>query len=36
MYEVVKRYRAEGWDGFPNSPDDFQVRNFACLYEVFD
>lgn len=35
MYEVVKRYQAKNWEGFLNSPDDFEVRNFAYLYELY-
>ena len=35
MYDVVKRYQAKNWDGFLDSADDFEVRNFAYLYELY-
>jgi hypothetical protein len=35
MYEVVKRYQAKNWEGFLDSSDDFEVRNFAYLYELY-
>jgi len=35
MYEVVKRYQDKNWEGFLDSPDDFEVRNFAYLYELY-
>lgn len=35
MYEVIKRYQDKNWDGFLDSADDFEVRNFAYLYELY-
>ena len=35
MYEVVRRYQAKNWEGFLDSPDDFEIRNFAYLYELY-
>ncbi len=35
MYEVVRRYQAANWEGFLDSADDFEVRNFAYLYELY-
>ena len=34
MHEVVKKYRDANWEGFDDSMDDFEVRNFAYIYEL--
>lgn len=33
LYEVSKRYAGGEWTGFDRSLDDFEVRNFASIYE---
>ncbi len=35
MYRVIKEYQSKNWEGFLDSPDDFEVRNFAYLYELY-
>jgi hypothetical protein len=34
MYEAVKKYAGNNWKDFDDSLDDFQVRNFAYVYEL--
>ena len=33
LYEVAARHADGNWDGFDRSQDDFEVRNFANIYE---
>ena len=33
LYEVAEKYSGGDWTGFERSLDDFQVRNFANIYE---
>ncbi len=33
LYEVSERYSGGDWSGFDRSLDDFEVRNFANIYE---
>lgn len=33
LYEVSKKYSGGDWAGFDRSLDDFEVRNFANIYE---
>ena len=33
LYEVSQRYAGSDWVGFDRSLDDFEVRNFASIYE---
>ena len=33
LYEVSERYSGGDWTGFDRSLDDFEVRNFANIYE---
>jgi hypothetical protein len=33
LYEVSARYSGGDWAGFDRSRDDFEVRNFASIYE---
>ena len=33
LYEVASRHADGNWDGFDRSQDDFEVRNFANIYE---
>jgi hypothetical protein len=35
FYQVVKRYGADGWKGFDDSADDFEVRNYAYFFELY-
>jgi len=34
MIDAVKKYKDLNWEGFDDSLDDFQVRNFAYIYEL--
>jgi hypothetical protein len=34
MYDVVEKYSRIKWEGFDGSLDDFEVRNFAYMYEL--
>lgn len=34
MHEVVRRFAATDWEEAFESPDDFEIRNFAYLYEL--
>ena len=33
LYEVSARHAGGDWTGFDRSPEDFEVRNFANIYE---
>lgn len=33
LYEVAERYAGGNWEGFDRSLEDFEVRNFANIYE---
>ncbi|MGA2665214.1 MAG: hypothetical protein ABSF83_09745 [Nitrososphaerales archaeon] len=35
FYKVIEKYRADDWAGFDDSPEDFEVRNFAYQYELY-
>ncbi|HMK94912.1 MAG TPA: hypothetical protein VK536_05870 [Candidatus Limnocylindrales bacterium] len=35
MWQTVKKYQAVNWEGFDDSADDFEVRNFAYMYDLF-
>ena len=35
MWQTVKKYQASNWEGFDDSLDDFEVRNFAYMYDLF-
>lgn len=35
MYQMVKKYQASNWEGFDDSLDDFEIRNFAYMYDLF-
>jgi hypothetical protein len=35
MWEKIKKYQASNWEGFDDSLDDFEIRNFAYRYELF-
>lgn len=34
MHDTVKRYAATNWEGFDDSLEDFEARNFAYTYEL--
>jgi len=34
MYESVKKYSHVNWQGFDDTTDDFETRNFAHVYEL--
>ena len=34
MYDVVKKFAPRNWEGFEGTLEDFEVRNFAYLYEL--
>ncbi len=34
MHDVIKEAREKNWEGFDNSLDDFEARNFAYIYEL--
>jgi hypothetical protein len=33
LYEVAEKHASGNWTGFDRSPQDFEVRNFANVYE---
>ena len=35
MCHTIKKYQTSNWEGFDDSPDDFEVRNFAFMYDLF-
>ncbi len=35
MYEIERKAQASNWEGFDNSEDDFEARNFAYIYELY-
>jgi hypothetical protein len=35
MWHTVKKYQASNWEGFDDSADDFEIRNFAFMYDLF-
>jgi hypothetical protein len=35
MWEKIKKYQASNWEGYDDSLDDFEIRNFAYRYELF-
>jgi len=35
MWEIERKAVASNWEGFDNSPQDFEARNFAYLYELY-
>ena len=35
MYQTVKKYQAINWEGYDDSTDDFEIRNFAFMYDLF-
>ncbi|HZY69709.1 MAG TPA: hypothetical protein VFF67_01865 [Thermoplasmata archaeon] len=34
MHQILRRFRETNWEGAFESEDDFQVRNFAYIYEL--
>ena len=34
LYDVVKEYAPRNWEGFEGTLEDFEVRNFAYIYEL--
>src|SRR5208337_4206697 len=34
MWQTVKKYQAVDWKDFDDSSDDFEVRNFAYMYDL--
>src|SRR5208282_4294894 len=34
MYDAIRKYGANDWEGFDDSLDDFEARNFAYIYEL--
>ncbi len=34
MRAIVRKYRELNWEGFDDSVNDFQIRNFAYIYEL--
>ena len=35
MWQTVKKYEASNWEGYDDSRDDFEVRNFAYMYDLY-
>jgi len=35
MWQTVKKYQASNWEGFDDSRDDFEIRDFAYMYDLF-
>lgn len=35
MYQTAKKYGAVDWESYDDSLDDFEVRNFAYMYDLF-
>ncbi len=35
MWQTVKKYQAADWKDFDDSIDDFEIRNFAFMYDLF-
>lgn len=35
FYHKIDKYRAANWEGFDDSEDDFEIRNYAYLYELY-
>ena len=35
MYKTVKKYQEINWEGYDDSADDFEIRNFAYMYDLF-
>src|SRR5208283_2250684 len=35
LWHTLKKYQASNWEGFDDSADDFEVRNFAFMYDLF-
>lgn len=35
MWQTVKKYQASNWEGFDDSLDDFEIRNFAYRYDLY-
>jgi hypothetical protein len=34
MHDTIKKFSAAGWEGFDDSLEDFEARNFGYLYEL--
>ena len=34
MHDIVRKYNDNNWEGFDDSMDDYEVRNFAYQYEL--
>ncbi|MGA3289878.1 MAG: hypothetical protein ABSD42_06540 [Candidatus Bathyarchaeia archaeon] len=34
MHDIVKKYSTVNWEGFDDSLEDFEARNFAYTYEL--
>lgn len=34
MHDIVKKYSAQNWEGFDDTLEDFEARNFAYMYEL--
>lgn len=34
MYEVMRRFKETNWKDARETPDDFEIRNFAYIYEL--
>jgi len=35
MWQTARKYQASNWEGFDDSLDDFEIRNFAYMYDLF-
>jgi hypothetical protein len=35
MYDTVEKYGKNNWEGFVDSMDDLEARNYAYMYELF-
>jgi len=35
MWHKVKEYQASNWEDFDDSSDDFEIRNFAYMYDLY-
>lgn len=35
MWETIKQYQTSNWENFDDSREDFEIRNFAYMYDLF-
>lgn len=35
FYKVIEKGKRDGWNDFDDSPEDFEIRNYAYLYELY-